>query len=95
MLKILLQNEAGININFVMYLKQINKENQLHISEKPKEGFNDTVFQHLLVELKEQYFCVYVQYMWFFMLPFRMNQGAGFPIQETRVQNHWVAPRLT
>ena len=95
MLKILLQNEAGININFVMYLKQINKENQLHISEKPKEGFNDTVFQHLLVELKEQYFCVYVQYMWFVMLPFRMNQGAGFPIQETRVQNHWVAPRLT
>ena len=70
MLKILLQNEAGININFVMYLKQINKENQLHISEKPKEGFNDTVFQHLLVELKEQYFCVYVQYMWFVMLPF-------------------------
>ena len=95
MLKILLQNEAGININFVMYLKQINKENQLHISEKPKEGFNDTVFQHLLVELKEQYFCVYFQYMWFVMLPFRMNQGAGFPIQETRVQNHWVAPRLT
>ena len=95
MLKILLQNEAGININFVMYLKQINKENQLHISEKPKEGFNDTVFQHLLVELKEQYFCVYVQYMWFVMLHFRMNQGAGFPIQETRVQNHWVAPRLT
>ena len=35
MLKILLQNEAGKN--FVMYLKQTNLENQLHISESPTE----------------------------------------------------------
>ena len=23
------------------------------------------------------------------------GQGAGFPLQGSRVQNHWVAPRLT
>ena len=44
-----------------MYLKQTNLENRLHISESLKEDFNDTAFQHLVVELKQQYFCVYVQ----------------------------------
>ena len=34
-------------------LKQTNLENQLFIStESPKEGFNDTVLQHFLDELK-------------------------------------------
>ena len=34
-------------------LKQANLENRLHIStENPKEGFNDTVFQHFVDELK-------------------------------------------
>ena len=34
-------------------VKQTNLENQLRISvESPKEGFNDTVFQHLVDELK-------------------------------------------
>ena len=34
-------------------LKQTNLENRLHIStENPKEGFNDTVFQHFVDELK-------------------------------------------
>ena len=44
-----------------MYLKQTNLENRLHISESLKEDFNDTAFQHLVVELKQQYFCVYFQ----------------------------------
>ena len=36
-----------------MQLKQPNLENRLHISrESPKEGFNDTVFQHFVDELK-------------------------------------------
>ena len=44
-------NEAGKNL--VMYLKQTNLENCLHTStENPKEDFNDTVFQHLVNELK-------------------------------------------
>ena len=41
-------------------------ENQLHIStESPKEGFNDSFFQHFVDELKHKfkYFCVYVKYM--------------------------------
>ena len=34
-------------------LKQTNLENQLYISTKSlKEGFNDTVFQHFVDELK-------------------------------------------
>ena len=34
-------------------LKQTDLENQLHIStESPKEGFNDSVFQHFVYELK-------------------------------------------
>ena len=34
-------------------LKQINLKNQLYIStESPKEGFNDTVSQHFVNELK-------------------------------------------
>ena len=34
-------------------LKQANLENRLHIStENPKEGFNDTAFQHFVDELK-------------------------------------------
>ena len=34
-------------------LKQTNLENWLHISiESPKEGFNDTVFQHFVDELR-------------------------------------------
>ena len=45
-------------------LKQTDLINQLHISiESPKGAFNDTVFQH---------FVFYVQYIWLFMLPFRM-----------------------
>ena len=45
MFKVLLQNEAGKNL--VMYLKQTNLENGLHISiDSPKEDFNDTVSQH-------------------------------------------------
>ena len=33
--------------------KQTNLENRLHISrESPKEGFNDTVFQRFMDELK-------------------------------------------
>ena len=59
-LKILLQNEAGKN--FVMYLKQTNLESRLNISERLKEDFDDTVFQHLVADLKQQYFCVHVQY---------------------------------
>ena len=48
-----------------MCLKQTKLENRLHILESPKEDFNDTaVLQHLVVDLKQQYFCVYVQYMW-------------------------------
>ena len=36
-----------------MYLKQTNLENCLHTStENRKEDFNDTVFQHLVNELK-------------------------------------------
>ena len=38
---------------FCTQLKQIYLENQLHIStESPKESFNDTIFQHLVDELK-------------------------------------------
>ena len=49
MFKILLQNETGKNL--VMYLKQTNLENQLHTStESPKEDFNDTVFQHVVLK---------------------------------------------
>ena len=34
-------------------LKQTNLENRLHIlRESPKEGFNDTVFEHFVAELK-------------------------------------------
>ena len=34
-------------------LKQTNLENRLHIStESPKEGFNDTVFQHYMDKLR-------------------------------------------
>ena len=34
-------------------LKQTNLENRLHISTKiPKEGFNDTIFQHFVNKLK-------------------------------------------
>ena len=34
-------------------LKQTNLENRLHIlTEKPKEGFNETVFPHFMDELK-------------------------------------------
>ena len=34
--------------------KQANLENQLHITtESPKEGFNNTVFEHYLHELKQ------------------------------------------
>ena len=34
-------------------LKQTNLENRLHVSiESPKEGFNDTTFQHFTDELK-------------------------------------------
>ena len=34
-------------------LKQTNLENPLHISrESPKEGFNDTIFQHFMDETK-------------------------------------------
>ena len=34
-------------------LKQTNLENRFHIStESPKEGFNDTVFQHFVDKLK-------------------------------------------
>ena len=34
-------------------LKQTNVENQIYIStESPKEGFNDTVFQYFVDELK-------------------------------------------
>ena len=34
-------------------LKQTNQENWLNIStESPKEGFNETVFQHFMDELK-------------------------------------------
>ena len=42
-------------------------------TESPKEGFNDTVFQQFVDELKHyfQHFCVYRQYV-FVMLPFRM-----------------------
>ena len=36
-----------------MYLQQTNLGNHLHAStESPKEDFNDTVFQHLVNELK-------------------------------------------
>ena len=49
MLKILFHNEDGKN--FVMYLKQTNLENRLHVSESLKEHFNDAVFQNLVVEL--------------------------------------------
>ena len=43
LVKILLRNQ----------LKQINLENRLNISTKSlKEGFNETVFQHLMDELK-------------------------------------------
>ena len=31
----------------------------------------------------------------FLMEQWPSGQGAGFPIQGSRVQNHWVAPRLT
>ena len=38
---------------FVTQLKQTNLENWFHIStESPKEGFNDTVFQHFMDKLK-------------------------------------------
>ena len=38
------------------HLKQTNLENWLHIStESSKEGFNNTVFQHLVVEIKSGY----------------------------------------
>ena len=30
-----------------------------------------------------------------FMEQWPSGQGAGFPIQGSRVQNHWVAPRST
>ena len=30
-----------------------------------------------------------------FMEQWPSGQGAGFPIQGSHVQNHWVAPRLT
>ena len=51
MLKILFDNEAGKNL--VMYSIKANMENWLHIStESPEEGFNDTVFQHFVDELK-------------------------------------------
>ena len=34
-------------------LKQTNLENRLHVlTESPKKGFNDTVFQHFIDELK-------------------------------------------
>ena len=45
-----------------MYLKQTNLESRLNISERLKEDFDDTVFQHLVADLKQQYFCVHVQY---------------------------------
>ena len=39
--------------SFLKFLKQTNLENWLHFStESPKEGFNDTVFQHFIDELK-------------------------------------------
>ena len=47
-------------------LKHTNFENCLPVlTESQKEGFNGTVFQHFVNELKHQfqYYCVYVQYM--------------------------------
>ena len=49
--KILFWKETGEN--FVTTIKQTNLENRFHIAiENPKEGFNDTIFQHFVDKLK-------------------------------------------
>ena len=65
-------------------LKQTNLENQLHISAESPKGFNDTVFQHFVDELKHckqgvwtdiqlvpVFLCLYLIYL-VVMLPFKM-----------------------
>ena len=56
-------------------LKQTNLENRLHIlRESPKEGFNDTVFQHFVqhLQLLVSVFLFLHSIYLFAMLPFRM-----------------------
>ena len=81
MFKVLLQNEAGKNL--VMYLKQTNLENGLHISiDSPKEDFNDTISQHYgrwVKTLAPVFLCLCSIYK-VAMLPFRFFFFMCFPL---------------